>query len=103
MNTSKKIQTQTRRKEIQSSEQTRIYHHELHRKSVKRKAILKLDTEEGMKEGHSECSTFLENQVRQLLEVPADLSLNSQEILLSEVSQSITEKDNKMFEALPTK
>ena len=49
---SEKVQHQSRVKEFQSSEQTSIYHHELHKKMLKRTSILKLQTEEGLLEGH---------------------------------------------------
>ena len=40
------------REYIQESEKVRIYHHELHRKHIKRLAILKLETETETIEGH---------------------------------------------------
>ena len=45
---SKQIQIQTRKDEFAPSEVTRIYHHDLHRKYLKKSSIVKLDTEEGM-------------------------------------------------------
>ena len=101
---SKKVQIQSRRKEFQSSEQTRIYHNDIHKKTIKRKAILKLETEdEGLLEGHDDCSQYLQNKVQKLLENPAILDAYAQETLFSEVSIAITEDDNKMMETLPTK
>ena len=47
-NLSEKIQHQSRVDEYQVSEQTRIYHHELHRRHLKKSSILKLETEEGV-------------------------------------------------------
>ena len=102
-NSSKKIQTQTRRNEFHESEPTRIYHHELHRQSIKRSSILKLETPDGVIEGHVKCAEYLESTVRNLLGFPAELDNKSQEELLSEVSKVITEEDNAMFEKPPTK
>ena len=45
---SSKIQHQSRVQEFQSSEKTSIYHHELHKKTIKKNAILKLHTESGL-------------------------------------------------------
>ena len=97
-NRSKKVQKQTRKDEFQSSEKTRIYHHELHQKSIKRKSILKLNTDEGLLEGHNECSSFLEKTLRELLESPAELDSPSQEIVLAQVTPTISEADNKTLE-----
>ena len=47
-----KIQHQSRVQEYQMSEQTRIYHHELHQKHNRRSSILKLKTDSGIIEGH---------------------------------------------------
>ena len=76
----------------------------MHKQAIKRKAILKLDTdEEGLIEGHVSCAQYLESKARELLESPAELDPQSQQILLSEITPSITDDDNKMMEALPTK
>ena len=55
-----KIKLQARAEEINSSENVRIYHHELHAKSIKKSAILKLETEAGTLEGHDACASFLD-------------------------------------------
>ena len=103
-NRCKKVQVQSQRDEFQLSEQTRIYHHELHKKSIKRNAILKLDTEdEGILQGHDACSNYLQKKLQELLGEPACLDSVSQATLLSGVEEQITEEDNDMFEALPTK
>ena len=47
-----KIALQSRSDEIQQSEKIRIYHHELHQKLIKKSAILKLETDDGLLEGH---------------------------------------------------
>ena len=47
-----KIKHQSRVDEFQVSEQTRTYHHEIHRKHLKRSSIIKLQTETGLLEGH---------------------------------------------------
>ena len=50
---SEKVKLQSRSDEIDSSENVRIYHHELHAKHIKRFSILKLETEKGLLEGHA--------------------------------------------------
>ena len=70
---SKKIQDQSRIDEFLSTENTRVYHHELHKQSIKRSSIVKLETELGMIEGHESCATYLESKVHELLDTPADL------------------------------
>ena len=69
-----KIKMQFRTDEVNASESVRIYHHELHKKHIKKSAILKLETEIGTKTGHEECSKYLENLVGQLLLQPAILN-----------------------------
>ena len=100
---SEKIQHQSRVDEYQVSEQTRIYHHELHRKHLKKCSILKLITNEGTIEGHDLCAKYLENTVGNLLLEPAELNENAQETLLSEVDTVITDANNEMLAAVPTK
>ena len=53
---SEKIKAQSRIDEYQQDEKTRIYHHDLHKKKVKRSSILKLQTPEGILEGHDACA-----------------------------------------------
>ena len=49
------------------SEKVRIFHHELHRKHLKKSSILKLTTDDLKLEGHNECSDFLEKSVSEIL------------------------------------
>ena len=100
---SKRIQVQSRKNEFDSSEATIIYHHELHQKFLKRSSILKLDTEEGMLEGHEKCSNYLLKSVRELLRYPADLDTDSQNTLLSLVKPVFSPADNDALESLPSK
>ena len=102
-NISEKIQHQSRVDEYQVSEQTRIYHHELHRKHLKKSSILKLVTDEGIIEGHDSCAEYLENTVGKLLLEPAHLNENAQETLLSELNPVVTDADNEMLAAVPNK
>ena len=81
----------------------RIFHHEQHQKHLKRSAILRLETEHGLIEGHKDCSAYLEAQVAELLLNPAVLNSEAQGILLEEVEQVFTEADNTMMNKLPTK
>ena len=98
-----KIKLQSRSDEVDSHENVRIYHHELHAKHLKRSSILKLSTESGILEGHAACSKYLEKAVGDLLLHPANLDENAQQILLKEVKPVFTSKDNEMFLKPPTK
>lgn len=100
---SKKIQHQSRKDEFQTSENTRIYHHEIHQKKISKSSILKLDTEKGLIEGHDKCAAYLEQVVRELLSFPADLDPTAQDTLLAEVAEVFTEADNSMLKTLPSK
>ena len=62
-----RVKIQAKTDDINSNEKVRIYHHELHRKHIRKSSILKLDTEDGMKEGHRACMDYLENNVEQVL------------------------------------
>ena len=55
-----KVKYQSRVDDIQESEKVRIFHHELHQKHVKKSSILKLETEEGLIQGHQACSEHLQ-------------------------------------------
>ena len=79
-----KIKYQSRIDDIQ----VRIYHHELHQKNIKKSAILKLETEQGLLEGHQACSQFLQQAISDLLEHSAQLDPEAQNILLAEVDSS---------------
>ena len=98
-----KIQHQSRVEEFQVAEQTRIYHHEIHRKHLKKSSILKLETESGMLVGHDSCTKYLENLVSDLLCNPSELDQASQDILLSEIECVVSEEDNVMLLAIPEK
>ena len=59
---SQKIKVQSRRKEFQDTESTRIYHHDLHKSFIKKSSILKLETDDGsIIEGHENCALYLSN------------------------------------------
>jgi hypothetical protein len=87
-----KIKDQSRAAEFQKSEKVTIYHHEVHQKLIKKSAILKLQTPDGLIEGHSKCSEYLENQVKDLLLNDAGLDPSSQEKLLGEVLHASLKK-----------
>ena len=57
---SEKILLQSRSDEVSMNEKVRIYHHDLHKKHLKRSSILKLQTEAGLMEGHDQCANYLE-------------------------------------------
>ena len=99
---SKKIQVQARRDEFVPSEATRIYHHELHKKYIRKSSIVLLDTEDGLLEGHTACAAYLHKKVQELLCHPAELNSDAQNSLLSLVNPVFTDKDNEMLDALPT-
>ena len=98
---SRKVVVQSRVDDVQQSEKVRIYHHEQHKKNIKRTAIIKLQTEGGILVGHEACSTFLESQLAKLLLNPADLDQESQATLLAEMEPVYTEADNNELEKLP--
>ena len=97
-----KIRIQARMDECTQSEKTRIYHHSLLKRNIKRSAILKLDTLEGMKTGHDECMDFLERDVMSLLFNVHSPNMEAVQDLLDEISPSFSTEDNKMLEAAPT-
>ena len=98
---SKKVILQSRADDVNQSEKVRIYHHDIHKRNIKRGSILKLQTEFGLLEGHSQCASYLENQVGDLLLNPAPLDVGARQCLLEEVVQVYTEQDNEMFKAVP--
>ena len=100
---SRKVVIQARVEDVQQSEKIRIYHHSIHKKRQKRSAILKLQTEEGLIEGHLACSSYLQDKVEALLLHPATLNPEAQAVLLSEVSPVFTEADNVILKKSPSK
>ena len=94
---SKKVQHQSRLEEFQRDEKTTLYHHELHRKVIKKSSIVKLKTE------NDSCTKFLEKTVEDLLLNPAVLDEGAQDVLLNELAVVFTEQDNKAFMKTPTK
>ena len=98
-----KVKFQSRVDDIQVSEKVRIYHHELHKKHIKRSSIVKLQTDGGLLEGHVACSDYLQKAVSEILQQPAQLDTAAQQTLLSELEVQFTETDNRMLTAEPTK
>ena len=97
-----KVQHQSRIQEFQENERSTLYHHEIHKKIVKRTSILKLLTDRGMIEGHEECASFLESTVEDLLLHQAQLDPLAQEVLLAEVVPVFTQEDNARLLTPPT-
>ena len=64
---------------------------------------MKLETEDGLLEGHNKCSEYLHKSVRKLLCCPAILDRASQNELLSLVSPVFSSDDNDMLETMPSK
>ena len=98
-----KIVLQSKIDDLEQSEKVRIYHHSLHQQLIKKSSILKLQTEQGLLQGHETCAKYLEDSVASLLLHPAELDPGSQEVLLDEVEEVFTEADNKMLNKLPEK
>jgi len=98
-----KVKLQSRCDELNSSENVRLYHHELHKKQIKRSSILKLQTESNVYVGHSECAAYLEQSVSRLLLQPPDLNEMAQHQLLKEVKPVFTKEDNENFSKIPSK
>ena len=99
---SEKILLQCRSDEVSSNEKVRIYHHDLHKKYLKRSSILKLQTDDGLLEGHDECASFLETQVGHLLLNPGLLDLSARDVMLNEVDPVFSDQDNRKLLILPT-
>ena len=98
---SKKVLLQSRSDDVSQSEKVRIFHHDLHKKNIKRSSILKLQTENGLLEGHASCASYLESQVGDLLLNPAPLDRAARQCLLDEVVHVYTDQDNNMLRAVP--
>ena len=64
---------------------------------------MKLDTSEGLLEGHGACTKYLENTVADLHLQPAMLDTVAQRALLEEIEPVFTASDNEMICALPDK
>ena len=96
-NESNKIKFQSQASEYQQEEKVRIYHHDLHRKRIKKSFILKLETAAGTLEGHQACADYLEQTVEELLLHPVQLSQSAQDALLAEVDPVFTEADNELL------
>ena len=100
---SNKIAIQANIKDLEQSENVRIYHHALHQKSIKNSSILRLQTDAGLLEGYRACAEYLEQSVASHLLQPAALDPMAQQVLLADVKVVFTEQDNKMLCTLPTK
>ena len=100
---SEKVKLQARAEEFNESENVRIYHHELHKKHIKRSQILELKTETQTLLGHQQCAKYLENSVAELLLHPAALDSAAQDELLAEVDKVFTPEDNKLMTKVPNK
>lgn len=87
---------------IKLHENTHIFHHEIHKKHLKKSSILQLETNSGILRGHQACAAFLEKSVSDLLEVPPQTDTASQDLLLCRVSPVFTEVDNVKLCAIPS-
>ena len=100
---SEKVKLQSRGDELNEPENVRIYHHEVHKKHIKRTQILKLKTDDKTLVGHKECADYLESSVADLLLNPAILNEAAQQELLSEIQPVFTPADNKLMKKRPDK
>ena len=98
-----KIKFQSQAAEHQADEKVTVYHHDLHRKKLKKTSILALDTPSGLLEGHAACAEYLEQMVEDLLLHPVQLNHAAQDALLGEVDEVFTDEDNIHLLAKPTK
>ena len=97
-----KLLLQARTDEVALGEKVRLYHHELHKKQVKKSSILRLQTEHGLLEGHTPCAEYLESEVEHLLLQPHPVDQVARDILLGEVKEVFTQSDNQKLLTLPT-
>ena len=100
---SEKILLQSRCDEISMNEKVHTYHHELHKKHLKKSSILKLETDRGLLEGNAECASFLEGQEGDLLLNPAVVDQAARDFMLGQVEKVFTDQDNQLFLSLPNK
>ena len=98
----KKLLVQINMNEITEADSVNIHHYEIHQKRNVKSDILKLETEEGVIEGHGDCSNFLINQTAAVMEIDTILDVNSQNYLLNFVEKSFTDADNEILRAPPT-
>ena len=89
--------------EIDKSEEVNLYHHEIHKKKITRSAILELELEHSPIKGHKKCSEYINNDVANLLENKFNFEERSKNILLNEIDEVFTEKDNDIIMKAPTK
>ena len=89
--------------DVNLNENVRIYHHSQHLQFRKRSSIFRLQTSQGIVEGHGECAKALESNISSHLSKPADLDPVAQELLLEEVEVSFTDEDNTKLRPPPSK
>ena len=101
-NENEKVKLQCRIFDINNSEKVNIYHHALHQKHIRKTSILKLETDQGLLQGHSACAEFLENSAKDLLIKPSNLDRTAQDMLLTHVKKVFTSEDNELLEKSPS-
>lgn len=94
-----KVKLHSRLKDVQESEKVRIFHHEQLYRTNNKSSITKLKTPMGVISGHKACAEFLNKEVATLLETEAELDEAAQDLLLDDVDEVFTAKDNEMLEA----
>ena len=66
-----------------------------------KRSSIQLHTEVGLLECHAECAKYLEDQVADLLLQPAPIDQGARQVLLEEVGEVFTERDNEAFAKIP--
>ena len=98
---SRELFIKCRAKDIDASESSTIYHHQIHKKLIKQSSLLKLDTPDGMKLGHHECRQYMEKMMTELLR-PVNLDPTAQNLLLDETPEVFNEEDRIFFSKEPS-
>ena len=90
---SEKIKIQSKIADAVEEEHVRIFHHELHKRHIRKSSILKLTpSSEDPIIGHEKCAEFLEQNVSDILTGSLDLEVESQKLLLNEVERYLQKK-----------
>ena len=90
-------------KEIEESEYTNLFHHEIHKKKITKSTILEIEHNGKTYCGHKDVSKAITESVAELLENKFFHSEEAQKDLLKEVKPVFTSLDNDMLTQLPDK
>ena len=98
-----KVKLQSDIDDVTQSEKVLLYHHELHRKHIKKSMILELLTDDGLVTGHEKCAEVLSDSVRVFLSDLSPLDASMQDALLEEVDIVFNDDDNEKWKLLKLK